>query len=157
MNLELVRDFDLTLLQRLVQLETEAFGIGGLNEWHLVPFIRHGRVFITRQNQEVVGSIQYMLDWENHRKAYLMGVSIDKRLRGQELGTKFMKKSLQILAGENIEEVELTVDPRNAAAIRVYENKLGFTTVDARNNEYGQGENRLVMTISLKGFLGKNI
>jgi Acetyltransferases len=157
MNLELVRDFDLSLLERLVQLETEAFGIGGLNEWHLVPFIRHGRVFITRLNQEVVGSIQYMLDWENRRKAYLMGVSIDKRLRGQGSGTKFIKKSLQVLAGENIEEVELTVDPRNAAAIRVYEDKLGFTVVNTRNNEYGQGENRLVMTISLTDFIKKNI
>lgn len=29
-----------------------------------------------RRNQEVVGLVQYMLDWDNSRKAYMMGVSI---------------------------------------------------------------------------------
>lgn len=148
-NFERIQTVEQALLQRLVQLEREAFGLGGLNEWHLVPFIRHGRVYVTRKNQEVIGMVQYMLDWDNPRKAYMMGVSIAKEAHGQGLGTDFIKKSLQALANENIEEVELTVDPANVAAIRVYEGKLGFVAQEVRPNEYGQGENRLVMTISL--------
>lgn len=50
---EWVKTVDPALIQRLVELEREAFGVGGLNEWHLVPFIRHGRVYIVRKNQEI--------------------------------------------------------------------------------------------------------
>ena len=149
MKVELLENVDLKLLQRLVQLEKEAFDVGGLNEWNIVPFIRHGRVYVAKQQQEVVGLIEYMRDWDNPRKSYLVGVSISKELRGQGLGTILLHTSLQFLKDANIEEVELTVDPENLAAIKVYEEKLGFVKKDFRLDEYGAGENRLVMILSL--------
>lgn len=149
MKVELLEDVDLTLLKRLVQLETEAFGYGGLNEWHLVPFIRHGRVFIASEKDEVIGLIQYMRDWNNPRKAYLMGVSIAKERRGQGLGMLFIQTSLHALKQENMIEVELTVHPENESAIKVYAEKLGFVVKSTRKDEYGEGEDRLVMILSL--------
>ncbi len=154
MNIELVKTVELPLIQRMVQLESEAFSHGGLNEWHLVPFIRHGRVYAALKNQEIVGLVQYMLDWDNPRKAYMMGVSIAKEVRGRGLGTEFIERSLQMLAGENIEEVELTVDPANIVAIRVYEGKLGFVAKGIRTNEYGKGEDRIVMILTIKEMKG---
>lgn len=149
MKVELLEKFDLALLQSLVQLETEAFGVGGLNEWHLVPFIRHGRVYVASEQQKTVGLIQYMRDWDNPRKAYLMGVSIAKEMRGQGLGTILIRTTLQTLKKENVEEVELTVDPENLGAIKIYEGKLGFVAKGVRKDEYGAGENRVVMMLSL--------
>ena len=149
MKVELLESVDLKLLQKLVQLEKEAFDVGGLNEWNIVPFIRHGRVYVAKQQQEVVGLIEYMRDWDNPRKSYLVGISIAKEMRGQGLGTILLHNSLQLLKKENIEEVELTVDPENLAAIKVYEEKLGFVKKDFRLDEYGAGENRLVMILSL--------
>ena len=149
MKVELLENVDLTLLQRLVRLEKEAFDVGGLNEWNIVPFIRHGRVYVAKQQQEVVGLIEYMRDWDNPRKSYLVGISIAKEMRGQGLGTILLHTSLQLLKKENIEEVELTVDPENLAAIKVYEEKLGFVKKDFRLDEYGSGENRLVMILLL--------
>lgn len=149
MKVELLKNVDLAMLQRLVQLEAEAFGDGGLNEWHLVPFIRHGRVFVASEKEEAIGLIQYMRDWENPRKAYLIGVSIAKERRGQGLGTLLMQTSLQALQQENIAEVELTVDPDNKGAIKVYAGKLGFVAKETKIDEYGPGEDRLVMMLSL--------
>lgn len=149
MKIELLQSVELPLINQLVKLEIEAFGFGGLNEWHLVPFIRHGRVYVAREKDKVIGLIEYMRDWDNPQKAYLMGVSIAQELRGKGLGTKLIYTSLQTLRQENIEEVELTVDPGNTAAIKVYEEKLGFVTGNTRLNEYGVGENRLVMVLSL--------
>jgi ribosomal-protein-alanine N-acetyltransferase len=149
---ELVKNFDQKLIQRLVQLESEAFGVGGMNEWHLVPFIRHGRVYITRsQEEEVIGLVQYFLDWNHPQKAYMMGVSITKEYRGKGLGTRFIKETFAALAKERIKEVELTVDPKNIAAVKVYQNKLGLQVIDFRKNEYGDGEDRLVMNTLLVG------
>ena len=149
MKVELLKTVELSLITKLVKLEQEAFGIGGLNEWHLVPFIRHGSVYIAKEKDEVVGLIQYMRDWDNPKKAYLMGVSIAQNFRGQGLGTKLISASLQELRQENIEEVELTVDPENSAAIKVYAGKLGFVDKGVRLDEYGVGENRLVMNLFL--------
>ncbi len=152
MKVELVQTVDLVLLQRLVQLEKEAFQAGGLNEWHLVPLIRHGRVYVAREKQAIVGLIQYMRDWNNPCKAYLIGVSIAREVRGQGVGTKLIRTSLQALKRENMEEVELTVDPGNGAAIKVYQEKLGFVRKEVRMDEYGAGEDRLVMMLSLRNF-----
>lgn len=147
MKVELLKTVELSLITQLVELELEAFGIGGMNEWHLVPFIRHGRVYIARDQGEVVGLIQYMRDWDNPGKAYLMGVSIRQNCRGKGLGTRLMSASLQALKQEHIQEVELTVDPANSAAIRIYAGKFGFVEKETRLDEYGTGENRLVMIL----------
>lgn len=154
--IELVQTVEPHLVKRLVELETSAFGHGGMNEWHLVPLIRHGRVFVIRRKQEIVGLIQYMLDWEHPQKAYMVGVSTDKEWRGQGIGTKLLKESFSRLYQEHIEEIELTVDPDNVAAVTVYEKKLGFEVVELRKNEYGQGENRLVMKLLLANFRGNS-
>jgi len=147
--IELVQTNDPKIVQRLVQLEIEAFGAGGMNEWHLIPLIRHGRVYIMKKNEEIIGQIHYMRDWDNPGKAYIYGISVAKEWRGQGIGTRLLEESLKALAKENIQEVELTVDPQNAAAVRVYENKLGFSVIEYRTDEYGQGENRLVMRLPL--------
>lgn len=155
--IELVKNFEPEVIERLVQLETEAFGEGGMNEWHLVPLIRHGRVYVLKKHKKIIGVIQYMLDWENPKKTYIFGVSIAEEFRGQGLGTTLLIQSLQAVFRENIEEVELTVDPNNARAINIYESKLGFKVTDSRKNEYGEGEDRLVMKLSLADFVNKDM
>ena len=147
--IELVQKTELELVKRLVVLEADVFGHAGMNEWHLVPLIRHGRVYIVRKNQEIVGSVQYMLDWECPQKAYMVGVSIDKEWRSRGVGTELLKESFNKLYQDNIKEIELTVDPQNIPAVTIYEKKLGFEVMELRDNEYGEGENRLVMKLIL--------
>lgn len=150
---ELVRGNEPEVVRRLVELEAEAFGHGGMNEWHIVPLIRHGRVYIIRKNSEIAGSVQYMLDWENTRKAYMLGVAVAQEWRGQGIGGKLLQGSLKALAKENVGEVELTVAPDNTTAIKLYEAKLGFAVTGFRDDEYGKGENRLVMSLSLRKYI----
>ncbi len=153
--IELVQDIEPALINRLVELEISAFGEGGLNKWHLIPFIRHGRVFIIRKDREIVGLIQYMLDWGCPQKAYMVGVSTDKNSRGQGLGTRLLQESFKRLHQENMKEIELTVDPNNVAAVAIYE-KLGFEIIERRANEYGTGENRLIMKLTIADFMNKS-
>jgi ribosomal-protein-alanine N-acetyltransferase len=147
--IEWVQNVEPELVKRLVMLEEAAFGHGGMNEWHLVPLIRHGRVYIVRKNQEIVGLIQYMLDWNCPQNAYMVGVSIDKEWRGRGVGTELLKGSFVRLQQDNIKEIELTVDPQNTSAVTLYEKKLGFVATELRDNEYGEGESRLVMKLIL--------
>jgi len=147
--IELIKDNKPADVRRLAELEAEAFGPGGLNEWHLVPLIRHGRVFALRRDGEIIGSVQYMADWENRNKAYIVGISIDRKWRGQSLGTELLAASLRELSKDGISAVELTVAPQNAAAVKVYRDKLGFRSAGVLPAEYGEGEDRVLMVKTL--------
>ena len=133
------------IIGQIVKLETEAFGDGGLNEWNLVPLIRHGRVFCLIEDGLVLGCIQYMMDWNDHTKAYAVGISIAGLKRGKGYGTLLFDESMDMLVNEGIRTVELTVDPQNTAAVAVYGRKLGFETIGLRSDEYGKGIDRITM------------
>ncbi|MEW6425324.1 MAG: GNAT family N-acetyltransferase [Bacillota bacterium] len=136
-------------IEQICRLEQASFGEGGLNRWHLMPLVRHGRVYGYYENNTLIGCMQFLLDWENREKAYLYGFSMADGYRGRGLGTKFLKSSLAELAREGIKKVELTVAPDNQAARKVYEEKLGFQIIKHRIDEYGPGETRLVLELDL--------
>lgn len=148
--IELVQENNLHVINRIIEIDQEAFGSGGMNEWHLLPLIRHGRVFVIKEKDHILGSIQYLLDWGNRNKAYIYGIAIAEENRGKGLGTRLLADSIQKLANDNIEEIELTVDPANIVAINVYHKKFGFVVAEFRENEYGDNEDRLIMTLNLK-------
>ena len=133
------------MIEQIVKLETEAFGDGGLDEWNLVPLIRHGRVFCLVEDDLVLGCVQYLMDWNDHTKAYAVGISIAGLKRGKGYGTVLFGESMDILADEGIKIVELTVDPENTAAVAVYGRKLGFVITEQRFDEYGKGIDRIAM------------
>lgn len=149
---ERIRIPDRELIKRLVELEGRAFGSGGLNEWMLVPIIRHGLVYCIRVNEEIAGVAEYMRDWEHPSTAYLVGISIEEGRRGEGLGTVLLHDSIKELKSQGVVKVELTVAPENHAAIAVYQRKLGFEVLELRKNEYGMGEDRLVMQL---GFINE--
>ena len=153
---ELITAIDQKLLERLVELEQEAFGCGGMNEWHLVPLIRHGRIFVSKNNDIVVGAVQYMRDWNKPELAYLVGISVAAEARGKGIGTKLLAESIQNLFEDKFAEVELTVAADNSAAVKVYKEKLGFEVTEFRQNEYGQGQDRLVMVLTRERFTRTN-
>ncbi len=147
---ELVQDPKPGLLKKLADIEVSNFGAAsGLNEWTLVPLIRHGRVFALWNEGEPIGLCQYMLDWEKPWRAYLVGLSINTTERNKGHATSLLNESFRHIAREKINEVELTVSPDNEAALILYQKKLGFKVVEFRENEYGLGQHRLVMRIKI--------
>jgi len=144
---ELIQRIEPELLKKLVNIEVNNFGTAaGLNEWTLVPLIRHGRVFVLWDDKgQPIGLCQYMLDWEEPWKAYLVGISINIEARNMGMATALLNESLVHLTRERIREVELTVSPDNKAAITLYQDKLSFKIVEFRENEYGPGQHRVVM------------
>jgi ribosomal-protein-alanine N-acetyltransferase len=147
--IEQIRDINLEILDRLAALDAAAFGTGGLNAWHLTPLIRHGRVFVFWQDSEIAGSVQYMLDWEHPDTAYMVGITVDQRWRGQGIASKLLQESFHQLRQQALRSIELTVDPDNLTALKLYEVKLGFSRTGYRENEYGVGEHRLALTVNL--------
>jgi len=140
---------DAQVVSRLKQIEKQAFGDAGLDEWNLVPLIRHGMVMAMKCGGKVIGGAQFIRDWRDSSRAYLVGIAVDSDYRGNGLGTRFLRACLDLLKAQDIRCAELTVDPANYGAVKVYEKKLFFRTVEKRKDEYGPGEDRLVMEIDL--------
>ncbi|MFO7820038.1 MAG: GNAT family N-acetyltransferase [Halanaerobacter sp.] len=136
------------IVQDLIKIEEEAFGVGGLNHWGFPPFIYHGAVYIAVVDKQAVGVIEYMRDFDEQDKAYLYGLAVAKDYRGKKIGNKLLEYSLNRLKEDKINKVELTVEPDNQIAINLYQ-KFGFEKSDYRQGEYGVEEDRLIMELNL--------
>ncbi len=74
----LVQDFNLKLLRNMVEFGLDIFGDLGMDQWGLVPQIRHGNVYILTEEgkHQIVGLAILMRVWEVFYKAYLFDYSI---------------------------------------------------------------------------------
>ncbi|MHB1653484.1 MAG: GNAT family N-acetyltransferase [Desulfitobacteriaceae bacterium] len=148
----LVQEFNVDLLKRLLNLSSEAFGEAGMDEWGLVPQIRHGNVFVLKEegSKRIIGIAVLMRDWEDIDKAYLFDFAIAEKYQGQGLGPNFLQIICSNLKEQGFKRLSLTVDADNKPAIHLYEDKIGFHVVKFNKNEYGQGQDRYIMELDLE-------
>jgi [ribosomal protein S18]-alanine N-acetyltransferase len=151
----LVQDFNLKLLHRMVEFGINIFGELGMDEWGLVPQIRHGNVYLLKEEdkKQIIGLAILMRDWENYRTAYLFDYAISDDFRGKGLGYEFLKIIAENLIEQDFNKINLTVDVDNEAAIKLYRDKIGFESILYKKNEYGEGHNRYVMELDLEDFI----
>lgn len=151
----LVQDFDLKLLRRMTNFGLDIFGDLGMDEWGLVPQIRHGNVYVLKEEgkKDLVGIAILMRDWEDIDKAYLFDYAISEEFRGFGLGYRFLKVIVEDLSEQGFDKISLTVDVENKAAISLYEDKMGFESILYKLDEYGKGHDRFIMELEIKDFL----
>lgn len=152
MKIEVINDFDQELLDKLVELETRTFRESGLSKWEIVPLIQHGKLLVLFDEQEPVGFLELMNDWDNKDTAYVYALAIEEEYRNQGLGTKLIKSGMELLLKDGYSKAKLTVDPDNEAAIHVYKDKLGFKQEKYEENVYGKGLDRYYMELNLADY-----
>ncbi len=144
MEFKEIKDVDLELLNRIVEIEEEAFeGNGNVDLWILKALIRYGKVFILEDGKEIVSIVEYMQVMDK-KEVFLYGLSTKKRYRKQGWAKKIMIESEKYLKERGYQVIALTVDPENKVAIDLY-TKLGFITEEFQEHEYGYGIHRLLM------------
>lgn len=137
---------DVNIVSNILEIERLAFGNGALNEYVVIPMLRYGKVYAAVDEQgAAVACTYFMADMNNADNAYLLSVAVLPEYRGLSVGTALLEYALDNIKEFGISKVTLTVDPANFTALSVYREKLGFTVVDSAKDEYGQGEDRLVM------------
>jgi ribosomal-protein-alanine N-acetyltransferase len=151
----LVQDYDLRLLKRVVKFGLDIFGELSMDEWGLVPQIRHGNVFVLKEGSQnrIIGLAILMRDWEDTEKAYLYDYAIAEDQRGHNLGYQFLKAIAINLVEQDFKKINLTVDVDNKAAIRLYKDKIGFEIKHHSKDEYGKGHDRYIMELNINDFL----
>ena len=127
------------IVKALTRIEREAFAEGGMNEWFLSPFARYGKVFVLWVHgvDRPVGVAECMVIWDDPQCVHLFGFAIDKEWRCKGLGTRFFKRDLPRLTASWLRGVRADRFPENAAALKIYRDKLGFEAIGFHPDEYG--------------------
>lgn len=133
-------------LEQIMDIEKKAFGKGALSEYVIVPILRYGKVYAAvDEDDDPIACAYFIRDMNDIGTAYLMSIAVLPIFRGKNVGTELLKHSFTHLKRFGITHVRLTVDPANFNALSVYKEKLGFTVIESSKDEYGEGEDRLVM------------
>ncbi|WP_129595867.1 GNAT family N-acetyltransferase [Anaerophilus nitritogenes] len=148
----LVQDFNVGLLKNMVNFGLNIFGELGMDEWGLVPQIRHGNVYVLKEEnkKEIVGIAIFMRDWEKVDQCYLFDYAISPVFQGKGLGYSFLKILCKELRCQGFVKISLTVDIENTAAIKLYKDKMGFKIESFSKDEYGKGHDRYIMELDLE-------
>ena len=148
----LVQDYNNRFLRRMVDFGVDIFGELGMDEWGLVPQIRHGNVFVLKEEDKksIVGLAILMRDWEDSEKVYLFDYAIMPDLQGHGLGYYFLKVIINNIADQGFKRIGLTVDTENAAALKLYQEKIGFEILEMSEDEYGKTHDRYIMELEIE-------
>ncbi len=134
-------------LLELESLEQSVFGDGALNRWHLPVIAKYGYLFLIRSSSPL-GCASFI---RKEKIAFLIGFWINKDYRNQGLGSKLLTEAINQLKNEGIESIELTIDPSNKMALKLYQ-KHGFKEVQKLNDFYGPQNSRLLLSANLVQF-----
>ncbi|WP_055630109.1 GNAT family N-acetyltransferase [Streptomyces hirsutus] len=89
------------------------------------------------------------------RESWILGLCVAEERRRHGLGRELMVAILARLRDSGIEQVRLTVEPANRAAVLLYRS-LGFRPEQPggglRRDYFGPGQDRLIMHLGLTGF-----
>lgn len=139
-----LHDVDLTLMNKIVEIEEEAFeGNGNVDLWILKSLIRYGKVFVLVEGDEIITIAEYM-QVLGKDEVFLYGISTRKKYRNRGNARKIMEESEKYLKRLGYKEVGLTVDPNNNIAMKLYKD-LGYRIEEYQEDEYGKGIHRYLM------------
>ena len=138
------------IMERLTHLEKTAFGEGGMNHWQLAPLVRYGRVFCLAYGGEIIGVMEFMRTWDQYA-CYLVGSPLYPQYRSLGYGKYFLKQALDQIQRDGLGRsclrwLRITYLRLPAVCL------LGFQQVGFLKDEYGPGEDRLLLELSQTRF-----
>ncbi len=138
----------LASVEAMLRVDQDAFHDALLNIWAAPVYVEHGKVFGLFDGGTLVGLTIFMRAWDDPRHAHLVEIAVATEHQAMGWGTYLLRESLDRLRGQ-VSTVSLTVDPNNARAVHVYQDKLGFRVSEFRKDQYGEGKDRYYMVLKL--------
>jgi ribosomal protein S18 acetylase RimI-like enzyme len=151
-----IKDVDWKVVDRIAELEKRNFGKdAAINQWVIPVIIRYGKLIVASKDNDgaegnngygIIGACEIIKSWEEDSTAFIHSFYIDKEYRNKSIGKRLLQEVIDILKSSSIEIVELTVNPANEPAIKLYRG-AGFKKTGFRKNEYGRGVDRDLMAL----------
>jgi ribosomal-protein-alanine N-acetyltransferase len=133
----------------LMELDLLTYSEPTFSRYTLGAFLRHGRVFTITADGLVIGACHCMRSFDDPEEIVIFNMALRPGWRGHGLGTRFLYRILERLQQAGSRSVSLVVAATNHRAIAVYRTKFGFEHVDTLENEFGNGNEYLLMRLDL--------
>ncbi len=143
--------FNTELLEKIKRIELDNLGKdAAINEWQIPVLIRYGRIIAVQDSSgEILGLCEMIRKWDEQKVAFIHSFYVLVQHRNKSVGKKLLEHVISFLGKEGFSSAELTVDPENDIALKMYE-KAGFDKAGFRKDEYGRNVDRLLMRIKIK-------
>ncbi|MDD3520577.1 MAG: GNAT family N-acetyltransferase [Actinomycetota bacterium] len=152
-SIKVLNDLDPDITFELKKLEISNLGqSASINEWVIPVFIKYGKVIVAvkcekkylKKKEEIIAVNELLRKWGDPKTVFIHSFYVKESFRGKGIGSLLLEESIKILKKEKVKNIELTVDPQNMQAIRLYE-KFNFKKADYIANLYGKGIHRDLM------------
>ncbi len=137
------------LLQEISKIDNEAFGVDGITVFNLFQFAKAGGVFAFISNNEIVAEVILLRSFKDD-KAVFLGFAVKKSFRCKGYGKKLLKHCLDFLQKEKIRCVELTVNPDDRVAMKMYSDRFGFRKICDLSDHPEKKQKRILLQKNLK-------
>ncbi len=140
-----IKEKDSDLVEQLIQIETSAYEGEALDVFELIAMLRHARVYVAVEYDEVLGSVYFMRNFDNPEKAFLHSINIVDPQATPQLATSLLNIAFADMRTFGIQFIEVNVDPSNYRALKIYREQLGFVASDSMQSEILEGEEILML------------
>lgn len=138
-----IRNFNLSDLERIVEIEEASFGAEKFTKEIFINYFRKfPDLFLVAEFQGKV--IGYIITTIFGNKANIASIAIDESFRKKGIGSKLVKLSFEKLKSKGIKIVELEVKVTNKNAVNFWES-LGFAPVKIIPMYYINGTDAIKM------------
>ena len=136
------------VLNRILEINRECFPSVRASDEKLTRLFRTQAVFVSYRPHEVTGfAICEQFVFENPR---LVIIAVKPACRGQGLGKDLLDEVIEFYRIEGCKSLTLTVNSKNARAIKMYEN-AGFRHVSLLKKYFLQDGDGILMKRELEG------
>lgn len=126
-----IKERDTDLIEQIVKIEEEKFQGDALEVFDLIAMLRHARVYVAVDYDEVLGYVYFMRNFDEPDKAFLYTINIADPKANPNLGAKLLSISMADMKAFGIKTVEVNVDPKNYHALKIYREQLEFFAGDS--------------------------
>ncbi len=141
---------DWAILKQIAQIDAQAFGTDGISVFNLSQFTRSGAVFCLLDGDCVVAEAVLLRNIHDDG-AVVFGFAVDNSQHGKGLGAILIKYLVKSAVDAGLTYLELTVNPDNRAAIKLYIEKAGFYKKAELSDHPQKGEPRWLLRLDLLG------
>ncbi|MFZ5953253.1 MAG: GNAT family N-acetyltransferase [Candidatus Rifleibacteriota bacterium] len=116
---------DYNCLEKISEIDCQAFGVDGISVFNLAQFARSGSVFALQDDGKVVAEAVVLRNLDD-TGANIFGFAVDESITSRGYGSVLMNFLLEFARRAGISYFELTMNPEDARATSFYMKKFGF-------------------------------
>lgn len=116
---------DWQILEQVAEIDRQAFGEDGISVFNLSQFTRSGTVFCLIRDSIVLAEAVVLRNLHDSG-AVIFGFAVEQKHQGHGYGAMLMNHLFETAPKLGISFFELTMNPENEAARKLYMEKTGF-------------------------------